>query len=155
MGSMDKVAAVADAGRTAAGTVDGKEPAQAKRDFAAGLLGDMEGVWKALPGDGSVRIKAQLQSDGPFGPNLWEAANLLGARFNAEALPPAIRAACVDAIRAIRFYNTEDDYSFHGVKPEPNARNQAILIAPWIRKAPWPASRRNSLPRSPFPPREL
>ncbi|MBW8888825.1 MAG: phosphomannomutase [Fibrobacteres bacterium] len=34
----------------------------------------------------------------------------------------------LEAAQAIRFYNTEDDYSFHGVKPEPNAKNQAILI---------------------------
>ena len=27
----------------------------------------------------------------------------------------------LEAAEAIRFYNTEDDYSFHGVKPEPNA----------------------------------
>lgn len=40
----------------------------------------------------------------------------------------------LEAAGAIRFYNTEDDYSFHGVKPEPNARNQAILIAE-LRKA--------------------
>jgi phosphomannomutase len=36
--------------------------------------------------------------------------------------------AALEAAEAIRFYNTEDDYSFHGVKPEPNAKNQAILI---------------------------
>lgn len=35
----------------------------------------------------------------------------------------------LEASGSIRFYNTEDDYSFHGVKPEPNAKNQAILIA--------------------------
>ena len=29
---------------------------------------------------------------------------------------------------AIAFRNTEDDYSFHGIKPEPNARNQRVLI---------------------------
>jgi len=34
----------------------------------------------------------------------------------------------LEAAQAIRFYNTEDDYAFHGVKPEPNAKNQAILI---------------------------
>jgi phosphomannomutase len=40
----------------------------------------------------------------------------------------------LEASESIRFYNTEDDYSFHGVKPEPNAKNQAILIAE-LRKA--------------------
>ncbi|MDB5047350.1 MAG: pgm [Fibrobacteres bacterium] len=40
----------------------------------------------------------------------------------------------LEASGSIRFYNTEDDYSFHGVKPEPNARNQAILIEE-LRKA--------------------
>jgi phosphomannomutase len=35
----------------------------------------------------------------------------------------------LEAAGSIRFYNTEDDYAFHGVKPEPNAKNQAILIA--------------------------
>jgi phosphomannomutase len=40
----------------------------------------------------------------------------------------------LEASDSIRFYNTDDDYSFHGVKPEPNARNQAILIAE-LRKA--------------------
>ncbi len=35
----------------------------------------------------------------------------------------------LESAQAIRFYNTEDDYAFHGVKPEPNAKNQAILIA--------------------------
>jgi phosphomannomutase len=37
--------------------------------------------------------------------------------------------ASLEGAGAIRFYNTEDDYSFHGVKPEPNAANQAILMA--------------------------
>ncbi len=50
--------------------------------------------------------------------------NLLGA----ETL------GALEAAEAIRFYNTEDDYSFHGVKPEPNAKNQAILIEE-LRKA--------------------
>nr|MDQ3003292.1 hypothetical protein [Fibrobacterota bacterium] len=36
--------------------------------------------------------------------------------------------AVLESAQAIRFYNTEDDFSFHGVKPEPNAKNQAILI---------------------------
>ena len=36
--------------------------------------------------------------------------------------------ASLEAAGAIRFYNTEDDYSFHGMKPEPNAANQAILM---------------------------
>jgi len=35
----------------------------------------------------------------------------------------------LEASGSIRFYNTEDDFAFHGVKPEPNAKNQAILIA--------------------------
>ncbi|HKP98467.1 MAG TPA: hypothetical protein VJ385_22240 [Fibrobacteria bacterium] len=50
--------------------------------------------------------------------------NLLGA----ETLD------ALEAAEAIRFYNTGDDHSFHGVKPEPNAGNQAILIAE-LRKA--------------------
>jgi phosphomannomutase len=40
----------------------------------------------------------------------------------------------LEAAGAVRFYNTEDDYSFHGVKPEPNAKNQALLIEQ-LRKA--------------------
>jgi phosphomannomutase len=35
----------------------------------------------------------------------------------------------LEAAGSIRFYNTEDDYAFHGVKPEPNAKNQALLMA--------------------------
>jgi phosphomannomutase len=35
----------------------------------------------------------------------------------------------LEAAGAIRFFNTEDDFAFHGVKPEPNAKNQALLIA--------------------------
>lgn len=30
---------------------------------------------------------------------------------------------------ALEFMNTNTDYSFHGVKPEPSAKNQAPLIA--------------------------
>ncbi len=30
--------------------------------------------------------------------------------------------------KSIQFFNTEEDYSFHGVKPEPNAKNQALLM---------------------------
>lgn len=37
--------------------------------------------------------------------------------------------SALEAAGAIRFYNTNEDFSFHGVKPEPNAKNQAILIA--------------------------
>jgi phosphomannomutase len=36
--------------------------------------------------------------------------------------------AVLEKFQAIRFYNTEEDFSFHGVKPEPNAKNQAILM---------------------------
>lgn len=81
-------------------------PAELKRVFGGRLIGDMAATWAALPGDWSAKVKAQLQpggpSDGPFGPNLWEAANLLGACFNAEALAPAVKVACVEAITAIR-----------------------------------------------------
>ncbi|HLP43234.1 MAG TPA: hypothetical protein VK465_17145, partial [Fibrobacteria bacterium] len=45
----------------------------------------------------------------------------------------------LEAAGSIRFYNTEDDPSFHGVKPEPNARNQAILMEE-LRKAGRPLS---------------
>jgi phosphomannomutase len=94
-------------GAGGAGTIEGnirvsEDAAETKRSAARGLGASLEPVWKALPGDWAGRIKAQLASDGPFGPNLWEAANLLGACFNAETLPAGVRAACVDAISAIR-----------------------------------------------------
>ncbi len=34
----------------------------------------------------------------------------------------------LEKAQAIQFFNTEEDFSFHGVKPEPNAKNQALLM---------------------------
>lgn len=78
------------------------DPAEAKRQAAVRLKAGLEAVWPALPGDWAGKIKAQLDAGGPQGPNLWEAANLLGACFNAVSLPASVRAACVDAITSIR-----------------------------------------------------
>lgn len=82
------------------------DPAEAKRGFARLLLERLGETWAGLPGDWSARIQDQIRpggpNDGPHGPNLWEAANLLGACFNAHALPAQVRAACVEAITSIR-----------------------------------------------------
>ena len=75
---------------------------KAKRDFARALGEDMVSVLAGLPGDWPARIKANFESKGPTGPNLWEIANLLGACFNANALPDAVREACVGCITRIR-----------------------------------------------------
>jgi phosphomannomutase len=80
-----------------------------KTDFARALGEDLASTLAALPGDWAARIKANFEPQGvkggvkgPTGPNLWEAANLLGACFNAHALPDGVRAACVQAITRIR-----------------------------------------------------
>lgn len=73
-----------------------------KRDFADALCQDLELILAALPADWSVKILSNLKADGSSGPNLWEAANLLGACFNAHQLPAEIRSACVNAITRIR-----------------------------------------------------
>lgn len=75
---------------------------KAKLDFARALGEDLVPVLAALPGDWSARIKPNFESKGPTGPNLWEAANLLGACFNAHTLSEGVRSACVDAITRIR-----------------------------------------------------
>lgn len=97
MGAKEVAATVGSEIRT-----EGRDPAEAKREFAAALKDSLAGTWPALPGDWAAKIKAQIEWDGAFGPNLWEAANLLGACFNAHALPGEVRQACVDAITAIR-----------------------------------------------------
>lgn len=92
--------------RTESGTTDfgraGGDPAAFKRETAARLMASLASLWGALPGDWPAKIKAQLSSDGSFGPNLWEAAILLGACYNSQTLPAAARKACVDAITSIR-----------------------------------------------------
>src|SRR6187549_83537 len=75
---------------------------KAKVDFARALGEDLVPVLAALPGDWSARIKPNFESKGPAGPNLWEAANLLGACFNAHTLSDGVRSACVEAITRIR-----------------------------------------------------
>lgn len=75
---------------------------KAKRDFGRALGEDMVSLLNALPGDWAAKIKANLEVKGAAGPNLWEMANVIGACFNAVALPPEIRAACVDRITRIR-----------------------------------------------------
>ncbi len=75
---------------------------KSKRDFGAALLESLNPVWKALTEDWSRRIQVQLAVISEAGPNLWEAANVIGACFNAVSLPSQIRAACVDAITQIR-----------------------------------------------------
>lgn len=75
---------------------------KAKVDFARALGEDLVPVLAALPGDWSSRIKPNFESKGPAGPNLWEAANLLGACFNAHPLSDGVRGACVEAITRIR-----------------------------------------------------
>jgi phosphomannomutase len=73
-----------------------------KRDFARALGEDMVSLMSALPPEWPARIKANLDSRGPSGPNLWEAAILLGACFNSHPLPADVREACVDLISRIR-----------------------------------------------------
>ncbi len=75
---------------------------KAKRDFGRALGEDMVSLLNALPADWAARIKANLEVKAAAGPNLWEMANVLGACFNAVALPPEIRSACVDCITRIR-----------------------------------------------------
>jgi phosphomannomutase len=75
---------------------------KAKVDFARALGEDLVPVLAALPGDWSARIKPNFEAKGPTGPNLWEAANLLGACFNAQTLSEGVRSACVEAITRIR-----------------------------------------------------
>lgn len=73
-----------------------------KRDFARALGEDMVPVMAALPAEWPAKIKGNLDSRGPSGPNLWEVAILLGACFNAHPLPAEVRQACVDLITRIR-----------------------------------------------------
>ncbi|MDB5103461.1 MAG: pgm [Fibrobacteres bacterium] len=75
---------------------------KAKRDFARALGEDLVPVLASLPGEWPAKIKVNFESRGPGGPNLWEAANVLGACFNAHRLPDEVRASCVDAITRIR-----------------------------------------------------
>ncbi|MEO6096291.1 MAG: hypothetical protein ABIW76_11540, partial [Fibrobacteria bacterium] len=75
---------------------------KAKTDFARALGEDLSSTLAALPGDWAARIKVNFEPKGPNGANLWEAANQLGACFNAHALPDSVRAACVQAITRIR-----------------------------------------------------
>src|SRR5688572_26652857 len=92
-----------ETGKSGESTVKSLEAiVKAKRDFARALGEDLVPVLAALPGDWSARIKPNFESKGPAGPNLWEAANLLGACFNAHALSEGVRSACVDAITRIR-----------------------------------------------------
>src|SRR4051812_5465772 len=73
-----------------------------KRDFARALGEDMVPLFAGLPGDCPAMIKANFESRGPTGPNLWEIANLLGACFNSNPLPDETREACVECITRIR-----------------------------------------------------
>ncbi|MDQ3002238.1 MAG: hypothetical protein M3Y08_13380, partial [Fibrobacterota bacterium] len=73
-----------------------------KRDFARALGEDMVPVMSALPAEWPAKIKSNLDSRGPTGPNLWEVAILLGACFNSHPLPAEVRHACVELITRIR-----------------------------------------------------
>jgi phosphomannomutase len=74
----------------------------AKQEFLKHFSEEFAALWPSLPGDWAARIKINFEPKGPTGANLWEAANLLGACFNSNPLPPPVRAACVKAITRIR-----------------------------------------------------
>jgi phosphomannomutase len=75
---------------------------KAKRDFARALSEDAASVLSALPGDWGPKIKAHFEPRGERGPNLWEAANTLGAACNDKPLAPEVREACFAFIGRIR-----------------------------------------------------
>lgn len=68
---------------------------------------------------GEVRKDLFILVDNMHGSSRGYIERLLGEKLITEL------AAC----GSIQFVNTNDDYSFHGVKPEPSAKNQAHLIA--------------------------
>jgi phosphomannomutase len=78
------------------------EASAAKQEFVKAFNAEFPGLWGSLPGDWPARIKAQFEPKGETGANLWEAANLLGACFNSNTLPPPVREGCVKAITRIR-----------------------------------------------------
>jgi phosphomannomutase len=75
---------------------------KSKQDFARALGEDMASLLAGLPGDWAARIRANFESRGQSGPNLWEIANLLGACYNANPLSDEARGECIECITRIR-----------------------------------------------------
>ncbi len=75
---------------------------KAKRDFARALGEDMASTLASLPGVWATKIKANFDLASERGPNLWEAANIIGACCNAQPLPADTRSACFGFITRIR-----------------------------------------------------
>ncbi len=73
----------------------------AKCAFARALIENMTGMFAEWPSDWTGKIRAQLAPTAGI-PNLWEAANLIGACFNAVKVSNVTRTRCVEAITAIR-----------------------------------------------------